>query len=63
MEYIRSQPSISDCVIVSVSFSAKDEGVLVVGRQNSETGMHIINALSGPEAYELYQKIITKKEK
>ena len=53
---------INESVIVSVSFSEKDQGVLIVGRQKNGV-MDIINAFQGKEAYELYMKLVTKKEK
>lgn len=54
--------SISESVIVGVDFSEKDQGVLIVGRQKNGV-MDIINAFQGKEAYELYMKLVTKKEK
>lgn len=54
--------SISESVIVGVDFSEKDQGVLIVGRQKNGV-MDIINAFQGEEAYELYMKLVTKKEK
>lgn len=54
--------SINESVIVGVDFSDKDQGVLIVGRQKNGA-MDIINAFQGEEAYELYMKLVTKKEK
>ena len=54
--------SISESVIVGVDFSEKDQGVLIVGRQKNGA-MDIINAFQGEEAYQLYMKLVTKKEK
>ena len=54
--------SINESVIVGVDFSEKDKGVLIVGRQKNGA-MDIINAFQGEEAYELYMKLVTKKEK
>lgn len=53
-----------DSVVVSVDFSNKnDTGVMVVGRKRMNQSMEIINAFQGDEARELYEKLITKKEK
>lgn len=52
---------INESVIVSVDFNEKDKGVLIVGRQKKGV-VNIINAFEGEEAYELYQKLITKKK-
>lgn len=54
--------SINESVIVGVNFSDKDQGVLIVGRQKNGV-MDIINAFQDEEAYELYMKLVTKKEK
>lgn len=54
----------ADCILVSVDFThGEDVGILVVGRKAPGKDVEIINALRGEEAYELYQKLITKKEK
>lgn len=54
----------ADCILVSVDFThGKDVGILVVGRKAPGKDVEIINALQGEEAYELYKKLITKKEK
>jgi hypothetical protein len=38
-------------------------GVLIVGHKDSRKDIEIINAFQGEEAYDLYLKLITKKEK
>ena len=53
----------SDSFIVSVSFEHDfDSGVLLVGKQNNGQ-VEIVNAFQGKEAWDLYQKLVTKKEK
>ena len=53
-----------DSILVSVDFSNKDgTGVLIVGRKRMNQSVEIINAFQGDEARELYEKLITKKEK
>lgn len=41
----------------------KDEPVLIVGRKTWGEAIDIINAFSGDEAKELYERLITRKEK
>ena len=55
--------NLSDTLLVSISFSEKDTGVLVVGRQRKNRSIDIVNAFQGDEALELYKKLITQKEK
>ena len=53
-----------DTILVSVDFShGKDHDLLVVGRKRLGHEIDIVNAIQGPEARELYEKLITKKEK
>lgn len=51
-----------DTLLVGLSFSSEDSGVLIVGRKNG-AGIDIVNAFEGYEAQALYEKLITKKEK
>ena len=55
--------NLSDTLLVSISFSDQDTGVLVVGRKRKNQSIDIINALQGEEALDLYKKLVTKKEK
>ena len=55
--------NLSDTLLVSISFSDKDTGVLVVGRKRKNQSIDIINAFQGDEALELYNKLVTQKEK
>ena len=55
--------NLSDTLLVSISFSDKDTGVLIVGRKRQNQSIEIINAFQGDEALELYKKLVTKKEK
>ena len=54
--------NLSDTLLVSISFSDKDTGVLVVGRKRKNQSIEIVNAFQGDEALELYKKLVTKKE-
>ena len=55
--------NLSDTLLVSISFSEKDKGVLVVGRKRKNQSIEIVNAFQGDEALGLYKKLVTKKEK
>lgn len=55
--------NLSDTLLVSISFSDKDKGVLIVGRQRKNQSIDIVNAFQGDEALELYKKLVTQKEK
>lgn len=55
--------NLSDTLLVSISFSDKDTGVLVFGRKRKNQSIEIINAFQGDEALELYKKLVTQKEK
>ena len=55
--------NISGAVIVSFDFREKDEGVLIVGRQNDAGGIDILNAFQGKDAMDLYKKLVTVEKK
>ena len=55
--------NLSDTLLVSISFSDKDTGVLIVGRKRKNQSIDIINAFQGEEALGLYKKLVTQKEK
>ena len=55
--------NLSDALLISISFSDKDTGVLVVGRKRKNQSVEIVNAFQGEEALELYKKLVTQKEK
>ena len=55
--------NLSDTLLVSISFSDKDTGVLVIGRKRKNQSIEIVNAFKGDEALELYKKLVTQKEK
>ena len=59
---MKKKKKITDCILVSVDFTKEDTGVLIVGRKNTRQNPDIINAFQGQEAWDLYQKLITKKE-
>lgn len=53
----------NECLLVSVDFTnGKDVGVLIVGRKAPGKTATIINAFTGQEAFDLYEKLITVKK-
>ena len=52
---------IHESLILGISFSSKNEGVMIVGRQKNGV-LDVINAFAGEEARELYTKLTTKKD-
>lgn len=57
-----SKYEVNESLLVGVSFSNDDTGVLIVGRQNKGK-VNIVNAFQDREALELYWKLIGAKEK
>ncbi len=53
---------INESFIVSVDFSKEDTGVLIVGKQKKGK-VDIVNAFQGEEAWDLFNKLTTIKEK
>lgn len=49
-------------LLVGADFSEKDKGVLIVGVKQPNQDVNILNAFQDKEAYELFQKLISKKE-
>lgn len=54
---------ITESILIGVDFTDENTGVLLVGRKDQYDAPTIINAFEGKEAYDLYMKLITKKEK
>lgn len=54
--------NLSDTLLVSINFSSPDSGVLIVGRNEPQKAIKIVNAFQGKEALELYKKLTTVKE-
>lgn len=55
---------VNECLLVSVDFTkGEDIGVLIVGRQEKEGKINIVNAFQGQEAVDIYKKLITVKNK
>lgn len=51
-----------DTVLVSIDYNDKtNKGVLCVGRQLPNKSVDIVNAIDGPEAKKLFEKLITKR--
>ena len=51
-----------DCILVGWSFTDKDHGVLIVGKQNGGK-TDIINAFQDEEAKEIYKLLTTRRNK
>lgn len=55
---------VNECLLVSVDFTkGEDIGVLIVGRQEKEGKVNIVNAFQGQEAVDIYKKLITVKNR
>lgn len=53
-----------DTLLISIdAHHGEDVAVLIVGRKRPNDAIEIVNAFQGEEAIELYNKLITKKEK
>lgn len=52
----------AESVIVSVDFTNKDTGVLIVGKQDKGK-VEVINAFQGEEAQKLWKRLIKEEEK
>lgn len=53
-----------DTLLIGVDFSNKEStGVLTVGRKRMNQSVEIINAFQGEEARELYERLVTKKDR
>lgn len=48
---------INTAFVVSVDFSDKDQGVMIVGKQNKRNGIDVINTFEGKEAFDLFLKL------
>lgn len=54
----------SESLIIGYDESdGRDNTVLIVGRKKKGQEVEVINAFQGEEAYWMYQKLVTKKEK
>lgn len=54
----------TDSLIIGFDFSkGEDVGVLIVGRKRINQTVEIINAFSGKEAKEIYERLTTVKPK
>lgn len=53
---------INESVIVACDFSVTDRGVLIIGKQDNKGKITIINAYQDKEAWDLWQKLTTRKE-
>ena len=49
-----------DLIIKFDAFHGDDEATILVGRPESELHMELVNAISGKEALELYNRLVGK---
>jgi hypothetical protein len=55
--------SISDGLIIGFDRAKNgDNTVLIVGRQQKDSNVKVVNVFAGDEAYELYKKLVEKRE-
>lgn len=53
--------SISDTLLISIDGShGKDTTVLLVGRKKPNQSVEIVNAFQGPEAIDIYNKLLQR---
>lgn len=54
---------ISEAVVVSIDYSeSEDNGIFLVGRKRGKGPIEIINAFQGPEALDMYKKLVPAEE-
>lgn len=54
---------INDTLLISIDASnGEDIAVLIVGRQEPNKALEIVNAFQGQAALDLYEKLVTKNE-
>lgn len=58
-----SKKYLEDTLLVSISMSKEDTGVLVVGRKRKNGSVDIINAFQGDDAKRIYDILLKKSEK
>ena len=55
--------SISDGLIIGFDRAKNgDNTVLIVGRQQKDSNVKVVNVFSGDEAYELYRKLVEERK-
>lgn len=57
------EKALSRTLLVGVDFSKEDKGVLIVGEKTRGQNVKIINAFSGKEAHDIYDKLVTPAQK
>lgn len=58
-----SKKYLEDALLVSISMSKEDTGVLIVGRKRKNNSVDIINAFQGEDAERIYDILLKKPEK
>lgn len=52
----------TDAILVSFDNTHGDTALLLVGRKGTGEAVKIINAITGPEAEELYKRLVERKK-
>ena len=55
--------SLNDTLLVSIDIREGESVLMLVGRKRKGEMLEIINTVQGEEAKDIYNKLITKKEK
>lgn len=59
----RGGENMNDTLLISIDANHGDDiAVLIVGRQEPNKAVEIVNAFQGQEALDLYKKLVTKNE-
>lgn len=58
-----SKRGLSDTLLVSISMSDPDNGVLIVGRKRKDKTVDVVNAFQGEKAREIYNMLTRKENK
>lgn len=55
--------SLNDTLLVSIDIREGESALMLVGRKRKGEMLEVINTFQGEEAKDIYNKLITKKEK
>ncbi len=64
MQIPETIPTTTETLLVGYDFTnGKDKSVLIVGGKSKGVDVKVINAFQGKEANDIYERLVTKKEK
>ena len=55
--------SLNDTLLVSIDIREGESALMLIGRKRKGEMLEVINTFQGEEAKDIYNKLITKKEK